>query len=84
MIVRSLAPLRLHAFGVKITGLRRFHDALASADSMAWSYDARRTTALPGCPHRSCNNCPTYALRWRERVIASLDRPHQLSLAGVA
>jgi hypothetical protein len=41
-IVRSLQPLRLHGFGVKTEGLNSFGDALASADSMAWSFEARR------------------------------------------
>src|SRR5690606_3699977 len=47
-IVRALAGLglRLHGFGVKLTGMRRFADALVSADSMAWSFDARRRPPL--------------------------------------
>jgi hypothetical protein len=71
-IVRSLAPLRLHGFGVKLTGLGSFSDALASADSMAWSFRARNDAPLPGCTHRSCANCPRYALRWRDRVLERL------------
>ena len=36
--------LRLHGFGIKTTALRRqlVRDLLFSADSMAWSYAARR------------------------------------------
>ena len=34
--------LRLHGFGYKLTGLRWSSDHLASADSMAWSFHARR------------------------------------------
>lgn len=71
-IVRALAPLRLHGFGVKITGLHRFGHRLASADSLAWSYNARRNPPLPGCTHRSCANCPRRALWWRDRLLASL------------
>jgi hypothetical protein len=71
-IVRSLDGLRLHAFGVKLTGLRSFGDALTSADSMAWSYAARRNHPLAGCTHKSCANCLRYALRWRDRVGESL------------
>src|SRR4051812_10970209 len=43
-IMRSLADLglRLHGFGVKQQGLERYADVLVSADSMAWSYRARR------------------------------------------
>lgn len=70
-IIRSLGrALRIHAFGLKVTGLRRFADALASADSMAWSYRARRGgIRLPGCRHRRCHNCLAWALRWREDVL---------------
>ncbi len=71
-IVRSLAPLKLHGFGVKLTGLESFGDALSSADSMAWSYAARRDFPLRDCSHRNCANCIAYALRWRERVLCRL------------
>jgi hypothetical protein len=60
----------LHGFGIKTRGLGRYAGHLRSADSMAWSYNARRHTALPGCPHRNCANCPRWALRWRERLLA--------------
>ncbi|HYF06160.1 MAG TPA: hypothetical protein VD970_00955 [Acetobacteraceae bacterium] len=71
-IVSTLAAegLRLHAFGLKLRGLTRCADALTSCDSMAWSYDARRQPALPGCTgHKNCANCLTFALQWRERVV---------------
>lgn len=73
--------LRLHGFGVKTTGLARYGDRLASADSLAWSYNARRNPPLPGCSHTSCNNCPRWALRWRERLLAASSAPTQLRLA---
>lgn len=80
-IVRRLAGygLRLHGFGVKTTGLRVFGDALASADSMAWSFTARREQIrLDGCTHpRHCANCLTYALRWRDDVLAAAQAPQQ-------
>jgi hypothetical protein len=61
---------RLHGFGFKVTGLRRYARLLASADSMAWSYAARRSTPLPGCTgHINCANCPRYAARWRSTVL---------------
>lgn len=72
LIVRSLTPLRLHGFGVKLTGLESFGDALASADSMAWSFRARRDSPLPGCTHKSCANCLRYALRWRSNLLERL------------
>ncbi len=74
-IVLALQPLRLHGFGVKTIGLERYSHLLASADSMAWSYRARRSPPMPGCKHRSCANCPRFAFRWRERIIAVIDRP---------
>lgn len=72
-IVRQLAAggLRLHGFGVKVRGWQAFGDVLASADSMAWSFDARRSEPLAGCTHRGrCANCQRYALRWREDLLA--------------
>jgi hypothetical protein len=64
---------RLHGFGVKALGLARHGRLLASADSMAWSVQARREPALPGCHgHHNCANCPRYALRWRDRVLATI------------
>lgn len=73
-IVRALAPLRLHGFGVKSAGLESFSDALVSADSLAWSYRARHDHPLPGCPHKACNNCLRYALRWRSKLGFHLDQ----------
>jgi hypothetical protein len=64
----------LHGFGVKIAGLARCGPLLASADSLAWSYAARRQPPLPGCEprHRNCANCPRYAAAWYARVRAQL------------
>jgi hypothetical protein len=78
-VVERLQPLRLHAFGFKLTGLAAVAPLLASADSMAWSLAARRRPALPGCSHRNCANCLRYALEWQRRVLALLARPQQLS-----
>ena len=69
-IVRLLQPLRLHGFGVKLTGLANFGDLLVSSDSMSWSYQARMGDPLPGHTHKSCANCLEYALRWREKVVS--------------
>ena len=77
----AAAGLRLHGFGVKQRGLAAYADLLASADSLAWSYAARRRPPLPGCrTHTSCANCLRYALGWRARVLAALDGPRQLRL----
>jgi hypothetical protein len=75
VIMRSLAGLglRVHAFGAKTTGLRRYAPVLTSSDSLAWSFNARRHPPLPGCTHKNCNSCPKWALRWRERMLASLN-----------
>lgn len=75
-IIRAFSDLRIHAFGFKLSGIRQSGirqsgTMLASADSMAWSLDARRAPPLPGCPHKSCANCMRYALRWREKAIAA-------------
>jgi hypothetical protein len=66
--------LRLHLFGYKLKGLVRSARFLASSDSMAWSYDARRAVPLPGCRHKSCANCLRYALAWREKVLRAAER----------
>ena len=73
-ILRPLAALglRLHAFGIKGESLRLLGDDLASADSLAWSFAARRSAPSRGCSHKSCANCLRYALRWRERLLTSL------------
>jgi hypothetical protein len=72
-IFHSLASrgLRLHGFGVK-SGVARYGIVLASADSMAWSYRARRSPSLPGHTHKSCANCAEFALRWRDDLLATL------------
>lgn len=74
-IVWSLQPLRLHGFGMKTEGLRRYGAGLASADSMAWSYQARKRDPLDGCTHRSCANCIRYAMAWRDRALDPGPRP---------
>lgn len=71
MIQAALPGVRLHTFGVKITGLARFADAVASADSMAWSYHARRVPPLPGHTHQNCANCLPFAELWYHRVLRS-------------
>src|SRR6185437_11500360 len=66
--------LRLHGFGVKTEGLRRYGRYLASADSMAWSLRGRY---VRGCRHRMLQqrvpvseaNCLPFAQAWRHRVL---------------
>lgn len=74
-IIREIAnqDIRLHGFGFKMQGLARVSDALESADSLAWSFHARRRPPLPGCVgHKNCANCLTYALQWRKRMLDGL------------
>jgi hypothetical protein len=70
MRVLNDAGIRTHGFGVKKQGISNYARLLSSADSMAWSYAARRRWPLPGCTHKHCTNCPRFALRWREEVLA--------------
>jgi hypothetical protein len=76
-LIRSVARtgIRLHGFGVKISGLRQIASQLTSADSMAWSFEARRQPVLlPGhTSHINCANCLPWALRWRDRVLSAPD-----------
>lgn len=72
VIFGSLAEVgltNLHGFGVKLTGLKRYGRHLASSDSMAWSYRARRAGNAPPCPKTNCANCLHYALTWRQRAL---------------
>jgi hypothetical protein len=67
-IQRMLAELsalgvRLHGFGLKLSGFRACSHVLTSADSMAWSYHARKE-------RNGLQNDLGFALEWRERVAA--------------
>lgn len=71
--LRIAGVTQLHGFGMKKLGLARYGQMLASADSMAWSFDARRKPRLAECAgsaHRNCANCPRFALAWRREVVA--------------
>ncbi len=74
----SRAGIQLHAFGMKQQGLRECGWMLASSDSLAWSYAARKTAYKTGVPmiaghtHKSCTNCLPWALVWRERLLARI------------
>ena len=82
-VVVGLQPLRLHGFGVKLGGIGRFGYALASSDSMAWSYGGRmgKPNLHPEETKKSCANCLVYARRWRDRVLSAIDRPQQTAFA---
>lgn len=68
----------LHGFGVKTLGLGRYGPKLASADSLAWSEDARRrggpghdAVHLPFHSHTrgNCANCAGYAVWWHQQLV---------------
>lgn len=89
--------LRCHGFGFKTTGLLRHFQieaslrtpwgqqrgALISADSQAWSFRATKHDPLPGhCVyHKHCNNCPVYALQWREALTTRIDDARRATAA---
>lgn len=81
----ALPGLPLHGFGVKRRGLEKYGHLLASADSMAWSFDARRAKRLPECVrHTNCSNCINYALHWRRGVIDLIEGRTQVTDASIA
>lgn len=69
--------LRLHGFGVKTKGFPLYANHLTSADSMSWSFNARKNPPLPTCTHKRCNNCMDYALAWRRRLLRAPRQPDQ-------
>lgn len=68
--------LKIHAFGFKTLGLLKCQDMLVSADSMAWSYTARREKILlGGCnTHINCANCHIYASIWYFNLMQKLGK----------
>lgn len=83
--LRERGITRLHGFGVKTLGLKRYGHLLNSADSLAWSEDARRIgRPVCGTVHprggKNCANCLPYALAWRQRLLQGLQRPIQLDI----
>lgn len=69
-IKRVRPDLRLHGFGIKVTalGLQLVRDLLFSADSMAWSYAARR--------EGRDSNDPGEAVRYGRRVATMAVQLH--------
>ena len=68
LVAHLSTDLRLHGFGVKLDGLRRYGWALHSADSMAWSYAGRRTPCPQSTSRLNCANCRHYAHTWHTRI----------------
>jgi len=66
--------LKLHGFGVKAQGLKKYSQFLQSSDSLAWSFGARYKPPCDECFSRSvknCANCLNYALEWRKGVLSN-------------
>lgn len=62
--------IKTHAFGVKSDGLASYGECVTSADSLAWSFVARkRKIKLAGCTHKNCGNCFRWAHEWYETRI---------------
>lgn len=81
LIIRELfrsSRLPLHGFGLKTQGLLSVSHCLASADSLAWSFNARKNPPLPECAHPRCSNCLRYALEWRDGLVGRINmrQPH--------
>lgn len=79
----------LHGFGFKQEGIAACWPWMKSADSMAWSYNARAERGSCGGSNgrgsvvKSCANCRHYALDWYDRTLAKIG-PVQLSMAGAS
>jgi hypothetical protein len=73
-IIKTLsgAGISIHAFGFKKVGLMKCNQHLYSADSMAWSFNARYDKPLEGCTHKNCANCLKYANLWRDSMLDTL------------
>jgi hypothetical protein len=67
--------LNLHGFGVKSSGLKKYGKYLVSADSLAWSFNARyNKERCLICKNfqsktKNCANCLNYALDWRKKIL---------------
>jgi hypothetical protein len=90
-IIRMLRKLhhrgiKTHALGFKRPGLIRAGAYIASADSMSWSFEARRrykteSCGDPGAKHKHCGNCYAFARRWLLRLHQEVPLDESLDLA---
>ena len=80
-VSRFIAFARVRTLPSHIRTVDSFSSVLRSADSLAWSYRARKHPPLPGCPHARCNHCLPYALAWRARVLQAIRRGQRRRLA---
>ena len=88
-LIRELAEMgiKVHGFGFKTDGLTRRRPWLASADSLAWSFHARRVwrgaarRCCDGTHKGGCANCRPWAMKWRASVLAKRRIPTLFDLA---
>lgn len=78
-ILESIAArgIRIHGFGLKREALKNVLGSLRSADSMAWSFNARhskttcgRINRRTGKPIKNCANCYHAAVEWYEKTMS--------------
>lgn len=83
-LIRDLKAvgIRVHGFGFKFRGVVGCAANLESADSLAWSFNARKNPPLAGCAHKSCANCYRWAGRWRERLVKAVRRALRRPVSG--
>jgi len=68
----SITGVKIHGFGLKITALKNQQvcRSIISADSLAWSFTARKLPPLYGheVKHKNCANCFDFALLWLNKI----------------
>jgi hypothetical protein len=67
--------IKLHCYGVKKDGVPLFGEIIESADSLAWSYDARWSKKnLCGTEHPSthCTQCRIWACKWADKIVSNI------------
>lgn len=82
LVALSGYGIPMHGFGVKKQGVARYGYLLESADSMSWSFRARRegSPLMPGCTHANCSHCLRWALAWYQKVVTDSEQPQQMHL----
>ena len=77
--VLATSGIKVHGFGFKIDGLKKCSRWLESADSLSWSFYARRVYSAVGsrmCDENhkgSCASCFDWAGKWRKKVLSAID-----------
>jgi hypothetical protein len=78
-IIKGLSSkgIKIHGFGVKSGGIKKYGSYLYSSDSLAWSYGARyskkrcgKCSKIEKPTSKNCANCLHYALEWRDNIIS--------------